>query len=140
MVHYVLAGTHYMTIRGYEPLECPAGSIVVLLPALQPRVSLDDGPAVDVVAREQCTLTREGLFFVDATSGGTYDLRYVSGIVHASLFGSFGLFDNLTKPVAQRVGEHQFVQQAFGVMVDEVGSPSLGARALTSARRKPVSC
>ncbi len=23
MVHYVLAGTHYMTIRGYEPLVCP---------------------------------------------------------------------------------------------------------------------
>ncbi len=53
--------------------------------------------------------------------------RYVSGIVHASFFGSFGLFDNLTKPVAQHVADLQIVQQAFGVMVDEVGSPSLGA-------------
>jgi transcriptional regulator GlxA family with amidase domain len=63
-------------------------------------------------------------------------LRYVSGIVQASFFGSFGLFDNLTKPVAQHVGDYQIVQQAFGVMVDEVGSPSLGARALTSALMK----
>jgi AraC-like DNA-binding protein len=136
MVHYVLAGTHYMTIHGYEPLVCSAGSIVVIPPALQPLVSLDGGPAVDVVAREQSTLTREGLFFVDATRSGAYDLRYVSGIVHASFFGSFGLFDNLTKPVAQHVGDYQIVQQAFGVMVDEVGSPSLGARALTSALMK----
>ncbi len=136
MVHYVLAGTHYMTIRGHEPLVCPAGSIVILPPSLQPRVSLDGGPAVDVVAREHSTLTREGLFSVDATTSGAYDLCYVSGIVEASFFGSFGLFDNLTKPVAQHVGEHQIVQQAFGVMVDEVGSPGLGARALTSALMK----
>ncbi len=136
MVHYVLAGTHHLAIDGYDPVICSAGSIVLIPPALQPLVSLNGEPAVDVSAKERSTLTREGLFFVDATSSGAYDLRYISGIVHASLLGSFGLFDNLTKPVAQHVGDYQIVQQAFRVMVDEVGSPSLGARALTSALMK----
>ncbi len=136
MVHYVLTGTHYLTIAGHDPVDCPAGSIVLIPPALQPLVAVDREPAIDVQGKDRSTLTREGLLMVDATAGGEPDLRYISGIVHASFSGSFGLLDNLTKPIAQHVGDYGIIRDAFSVMVDEVGNPSLGSRALTSALMK----
>ena len=136
MVHYVLTGTHHMAIAGHEAVNCPAGSIVLVPPALRPLVAVDPGPVIDMPAKERSTLTREGLLIVDATAGGEPDLRYISGIVHASFSGSFGLLDNLKKPIAQHVGDYGIIRDAFSVMVDEVGNPSLGSRALTSALMK----
>jgi transcriptional regulator GlxA family with amidase domain len=136
MVHYVLSGTHYLAIEGHDPILCSAGSIVLIPRALQARVSIDECPAMDVPATGCSTLTREGLLMIDATVDGESDLRYVSGIVLASHGGSVGLFDNLTRPVAQHLGEHDIVRHAFALMVQEVGKPNLGARALTSALMK----
>jgi AraC-like DNA-binding protein len=73
---------------------------------------------------------------MDATDGGSCDLRFVSGIVRASFSGSFGLLDNLTSPIAQPLGDYGIVRDAFGLMVDEIGNPKIGARALTSALMK----
>ncbi len=136
MVHYVLTGTHYLTIEGYDPVDCPAGSIVLIPPALRPLVAVDRERVIDVLAKERSTLTRDGLLMVDATAGGEPDLRYVSGIVHASFSGSFGLLDNLSKPIAQHVGDYGIVRDAFSLMAEEVRNPSLGSRALTSALMK----
>ncbi len=136
MVHYVLTGTHYLTITGYDPVDCPAGSIILIPPALRPLVAVDREPVIDVRAKERSMLTREGLLMVDATAGGEADLRYVSGIVHASFSGSFGLLDNLKKPIAQHVGDYGIVRDAFSLMAEEVRNPSLGSRALTSALMK----
>jgi AraC-like DNA-binding protein len=136
MVHYVLAGSHYLTVPKQQPVVCPCGSIVLIPPAFRPRVSLDDGPVVDVLGADRTTLTREGLLLIDATDGGQSDLRFVSGIVQASFSGSFGLLDNLKTPIAQALGDYGIVQDAFRLMVDEIGNPSIGARALTSALMK----
>lgn len=136
MVHYVLSGTHYMTIEGHDPLMCSAGSVVLIPRALQPRVALDESFVVDVPAKGCSRLTREGLLMMDATAGGECHLRFVSGIVLASYSGSFGLFDNLSKPIVQHISDHEIVRHAFNLMVEEVGKPNLGARALTSALMK----
>jgi AraC-like DNA-binding protein len=136
MVHYVLVGTHVLTVPGHDPLICSEGSIVLIPPGYRPRVAANQEAAIDVPASERTTLTREGLLLMDVTDGGQGDLRFVSGIVQASLCGSFGLFDNLTHPIAQHVGDYEIVQRAFALMVEEVGEPSLGARALTSALMK----
>lgn len=136
MVHYVLSGTHHMAIGPHSSVVASAGSIVLIPPNFRPRVALDGGPATDVMGAERSTLTREGLLLINATSGGQPELRFISGIVHASLSGSFGLFDNLTQPIAQHVGQYGIVQHAFDLMVAEVGQPNLGARALTSALMK----
>lgn len=136
MVHYVLTGTHYMTIAGHEPIDCPAGSIVLIPPSLRPLVAAGREPVIDVPAKERSMLTRDGLLMVDATAGAEPDLRYVSGIVHASFSGSFGLLDNLKKPIAHHLGNLGIIGDAFSLMVEEVGNPSLGSRALTSALMK----
>jgi AraC-like DNA-binding protein len=136
MVHYVLSGEHYMTIEGQDPIACWPGSVVIIPPAHQPRVAVDQGPAIDTPAHVCSTLTREGLLMIDATEGGECHLRFVSGIVLASYGGSFGLFDNLASPVVQHIGDYEIVRHAFAMMVEEVGKPDLGARALTSALMK----
>jgi AraC-like DNA-binding protein len=136
MVHYVLSGTHFMAVPKQDPVVCSAGSIVLIPPAFRPRVALDDGPSVDILAKDRSSLTREGLLLMDATDGGEAELRFISGIVQASFSGSFGLLDNLSNPIAQHVGDHGIIKDAFGIMVEEIGNPNLGARALTSALMK----
>jgi AraC family transcriptional regulator, activator of mtrCDE len=135
MVHYVLAGTHHMTIDGFDPIVCSAGCIIVIPPGLVPKVGVDAEPAVDVQASGHSILTREGILIMDATDGGEPDLRFLSGIVQASFSGSFGLFDNLRKPISQYVCS-TWVEPAFDMMLKEAASSTPGARALTSALMK----
>ena len=135
MVHYVLSGTHYLTIEGFEPIACGVGCIVIIPPGLVPMISLDARPALDVFANEHTTLTREGILIMDAADGGEPDLRFVAGIVQASFSGSFGLFDTLTKPIKQHISS-PLLDPAFRLLLEEVASPNLGARALTSALMK----
>ena len=135
MVHYVLSGTHYLTVEGFEPLACSAGCIVIIPPGLAPMISLDAEPSIDIPAKERTTLTREGMLIMDATDGGDPDLRFVAGIVQASFSGSFGLFDTLTKPIKQHISS-PLLDPAFRLLLEEVSSPKLGARALTSSLMK----
>ncbi len=136
MMHYVLAGTMHMTVPGHDPIVCSAGSITLIPPAVPLHVAADDGPASDVFATEHCFVTRDGVLLCDAADGGVGDLRYVSGIVLASFLGSFGLFDRLSKPVSQNLGNDPLVQHAYTIMLDELARPRLGARALTGALMK----
>jgi AraC-like DNA-binding protein len=136
MMHYVLEGTMHMTVEGFEPLVCPPGSIALIPPNTPLHVAADDGPAVDVPATEHCTITRDGVLLCDIADGGVGDLRYVSGIVLASFSGSFGLFDRLKQPIAQRIAHNETVRHAYSTMLDELSRPQLGARALTSALMK----
>lgn len=136
MMHYVLAGTMHMTIPGHEPLVCRPGSIVLIPPAVPLHVAADGGPSSDVIAEEHCFISRDGVLFCDAADGGVGDLRYVSGIVLASFSGSFGLFDKLTKPIAQHLGDLEIIRHSYSMMLDELAQPRLGARALTSALMK----
>jgi AraC-like DNA-binding protein len=136
MVHYVLEGTMHMTVPGHEPIVCSPGSIALIPPAVPLHVAADDGPASDVFATEHTLITRDGMLFCDAADGGVGDLRYVSGMVLASFAGSFGLFDRLSKPISQHLGDDPMVRQAYSMMLDELAQPQLGARALTSALMK----
>jgi AraC-like DNA-binding protein len=99
-------------------------------------VAADEGPAVDVPATEHCTITRDGVLLCDIADGGVGDLRYVSGMVLASFSGSFGLFDRLNRPIAQRIDHSETVKHAYSTMLHELERPQLGARALTSALMK----
>jgi AraC-like DNA-binding protein len=136
MMHYVLAGRMHVSVPGSDPIICGPGSVVLIPPRMHLHVSTDDNPTSDVIATSHCSVTRDGMLFCDAAEGGTGDLRYVSGIVLASFSGSFGLFDKLVKPIFHDIGNVELVRQAYTVMLDELESPSLGARALTSALMK----
>ena len=76
----------------------------------------------------------------DATGGGTGDLRpdlrVVCGLIMASISGSFGLLDAVTRPIVEDLREVPIVRQGFALMLDEISAPTLGSRALIGALMK----
>ncbi len=129
MVHYVLQGTMHMDIEGFEPLACSPGCIALIPPGMKPIMSAEPGPAIEVLATEHCSVTREGMLVFDAADGGAGDLRCVAGIVLASFSGSFGLLDRLNFPMAANLEDCELVRHAYQIMLHE-----LRGRALARAR------
>jgi AraC-like DNA-binding protein len=136
MVHYVLQGTMHVEIEGLEPLACEAGSLALIPPGMEPHITAQPGPATEVMAAEHGSVTSEGMLVFDAADGQPGDLRYVAGIVLASFSGSFGLLDKLEIPIAANLADSEIVSHAYRIMLDEIASPCLGSRALTSALMK----
>ena len=136
MVHYVLAGTMHMTIPGFEPVACGPGCIALIPAGMRPSMAADAGPATDVAADENCSVTRDGMLVFDAADGQAGDLRYVAGIILASFSGSFGLLGRLKAPLSEDLSDSEVVRHAYAIMLDEIARPSLGTKALTSALMK----
>lgn len=136
MVHYVLAGTMHMTIPGQPPIVCGPGGIAFVPPGMEPAMAPDDGPATEVVGIEHCAISRDGLLIFDAAEGGAGDLRLVAGTIAASHSGSFGLFDRLSAPIWEDMGDSPIVRDSYRLMLDEIADPGLGSRALTGALMK----
>ncbi|MEO7690850.1 MAG: AraC family transcriptional regulator [Sphingomonas sp.] len=136
-VHYVLSGTMHLMVPGQPPIVCGPGSVVLIPPGLAQTMAADDQPARDVTAAEHCTMTREGMMMFDATGGaGAGDLRVVCGLIMASISGSFGLLDAVTRPIVEDLSDVPIVRQGFALMLDEISAPTLGSRALIGALMK----
>ena len=139
-VHYVLSGTMHLMIPDQPAIVCGPGSVVLIPPGLAQTMAADDQPARDVSAAEHCTMTREGMMMFDATGGGVGggggDLRVVCGLIMASISGSFGLLDAVTRPIVEDLREVPIVRQGFALMLDEISAPTLGSRALIGALMK----
>lgn len=136
-VHYVLSGTMHLMVPGQSPIVCGPGSVVLIPPGLAQTMAADDQPARDVSAAEHCTMTREGMMMFDATAGvGAADLRVVCGLIMASISGSFGLLDAVTRPIVEELSDVPIVRQGFALMLDEISAPTLGSRALIAALMK----
>ncbi|MEO6217039.1 MAG: AraC family transcriptional regulator, partial [Sphingomonas sp.] len=135
--HYVLSGTMHLMVPGQPAIMCGPGSVVLIPPGLAQTMAADDQPARDVTAAEHCTMTREGMMMFDATAGaGTGDLRVVCGLIMASISGSFGLLDAVTRPIVEELSDVPIVRQGFALMLDEISAPTLGSRALIGALMK----
>src|SRR3546814_17852766 len=50
--------------------------------------------------------------------------------------GSYGLLENLTRPVVENLSDVPVVSAAFAALLEEVAAPTEGTRALTSALMK----
>jgi len=135
-VHYVLSGTMHLMVPGQPVIVCGPGSVVLIPPGLAQTMAADDQPAHDVSAADHCTMTREGMMLFDATGGGSGDLRVVCGLSMASISGSFGLLDAVTRPIVEDLREVPIVRQGFALMLDEISAPTLGSRALIGALMK----
>lgn len=140
-VHYVLTGTMHLMVPGQPAIVCGPGSVVLIPPGLAQTMAADDQPAHDVSAAEHCTMTREGMMMFDATGGvgslgGPGDLRVVCGLIMASISGSFGLLDAVTRPIVEDLRDVPIVRQGFALMLDEISAPTLGSRALIGALMK----
>ena len=135
-VHYVLQGTLYLTIGDGEPIEAPAGAMVVIPPGRVQHLAASQNVATSRQASEVCLPVRDGMVILDTTDGGPSVLRVACGTVQPDPNGSYGPLDGLSQPVAEDLSDVPLVSAAFEAMLEEVGAPQEGAMALTSALMK----
>lgn len=135
-VHYVLAGTMYLTVPGQPPVICGPGSVVLVPPHISQTIGAAPGDGRDVVAMENCRSSAQGLLHFDAAEGQVGDLRFVCGIINASISGSFGLLDTIRRPIVEDLSSNEAIRANFRLMAAERDVPGLGSRAMMGALMK----
>ena len=134
-VHYVLDGIMHLTVNGARPLVYGAGSLVIVPSGASQSLAADSNPGRDLPAADRCS-TGGGLQFYDAAGGKPGDLRLFCGHVTPGTSGSFGLLDRVIEPIVKDLSDAPIVLQAFAAMLNEIGNPSVGARAVIGALMK----
>ncbi len=135
-VHYVLAGTMYLSVPGRPAIACGPGSVVLVPPNLARQISADPGPANEVIAFERCLGAENSLLCFDAAENQVGDLRFACGTISANISGSFGLLDTVRHPIAEDLSDEPAVSAALSLMLAEIDRPGLGSRALAGALMK----
>src|SRR3546814_19253785 len=85
-------------------------------------------------AYDVCVPVRDGMLVVDATEGKEPTPRIACGAVMPDTSGSYGLLENLTRPVVENLSDVPVVSAAFAALLEEVAAPTEGTRALSSAK------
>jgi AraC-like DNA-binding protein len=135
-IHHVLEGTLYLTIGDAEPIEAPAGAMVVVPPGRLQYLAASRNAVTEKISSEVCLPVHDGMVILDATDGGAAVLRIACGTVQPDPNGSYGPLDGLSRPLAEDLSDIAIVASAFNAMLDEVAVPGEGSMALTSALMK----
>ena len=135
-IHHVLEGTLYLTIGDNDPIEAPAGAMVIVPPGRLQHLAASKIVATSKISLDVCLPVRDGMVILDATDGGQSVLRIACGTVQPDRNGSYGPLDGLSHQVAEDLSDVPVVSVAFKAMLDEVAAPGEGAMALTSALMK----
>ena len=134
-IHYVLEGSGVLQIGNGASVAFSPHSIMVV-PA-RARQSLGEARPVrgDTPADQHCEMIADGILKFTAGEGSP-TTRVVCGMILATYGGMLGLFDNLSEPIVQNVGDVEPLRRAFGEMIGEMANPGVGTRALTEALMK----
>jgi AraC family transcriptional regulator, activator of mtrCDE len=135
-VHYVLNGTMHLTVSGSPPLVCRAGSLVIVPPGVSQSLVADRNPSHDLRGPDSCSATGDGLQLYHAADEKPGKLRLFCGAITLGTSGSFGLLDRVIEPVVKDLSDAPIVRQAFAAMLNEIGSPRVGERAVIGALMK----
>jgi AraC-like DNA-binding protein len=135
-VHHVLEGTLYLTIGEDDPVEAPAGAMVIVPPGRLQYLAASMSAATSKISSDVALPVRDGMVILDATNGGQSVLRIACGTVQPDPNGSYGPLDGLSQPVAEDLSDVPVISAAFQAMLAEVAAPGEGAMALTSALMK----
>lgn len=135
-VHYVLSGTMHLAIPGHLPIMCGPGSIVLVPPGIPQSIGVDNGLGTEMIAMDHCSSGANGMLRFDTTTGGCGDLRFVCGLINASISGSFGLLDTIRRPIVEDMSDADVVRANFQMMATERDAPGIGSRAMTGALMK----
>jgi AraC-like DNA-binding protein len=134
--HYVLDGPMHLTVSGSPPLMCRAGSLVIVPSGTSQSLAADSNPNRDLRGADRCSATGDGLQLCDAAVGKPDDLRLFCGVITPSTSRSFGLLDRVIEPIVKDLSDAPIVRQAFAAMLNEIGSPRLGTRAVVGTLMK----
>ncbi len=134
-VHFVLKGGGGLRVGNGAWLPFAPRNVIVV-PARQPHVLGEAGPAAQVLgAEDHCSLLGDGL--VTFTAGdGSRDTLLLCGTIPASHGSALGLFDLMREPMVEDLSASAMLRHAFEIMLAEVASPSLGTQAMTELLMK----
>jgi AraC family transcriptional activator of mtrCDE len=135
-VHHILEGTLHMTIDENESVVAGPGAMLIVPPERLQHLATSSQVLTDKEAYDVCIPVRDGMLVVDATDGKEPTLRIACGAVMPDPTGSYGLLENLTRPVVEDLSDSPVVAAAFTALLEEVAAPKEGTRALTSALMK----
>lgn len=136
VVHYVLAGEGLLEVDGATAVPIAAGSILVVPADRAQALVAGEVASIDVPAAENCAAVVDGLLKFDAAAGEPGDLRTICATLTATYGGSFGLFDNLARPIVDDATDIPAVRAAFQTLAHERAVPDVGTHALTGAVMK----
>jgi AraC-like DNA-binding protein len=135
-VHHVLEGTLHLTIGDDDPIEAPAGAMVIVPPGRLQYLAASGEVATSRMSSDVALPVRDGMVILDATGGAPPVLRIACGTVQPDPNGSYGPLDGLSQAVAEDLSDVPVISTAFAAMLEEVAAPGEGAMALTSALMK----
>jgi AraC family transcriptional regulator, activator of mtrCDE len=133
--HYVLDGTMHLTVSGLAPLVCRAGTLVIVPSGASQSLAADSDPNRDLCGADCCSAIGDGLLLYDAAGGKPGDLRLFCGLITPNTLGSFGLLERVIEPIKD-LSDAPIVRQAFAAMLNEIGNPRLGTRAVVGTLMK----
>src|SRR3546814_900029 len=135
-VHHILEGTLHLTIDENESVEAGPGAMLIVPPGRLQHLATSSDAVTNNEAYDVCVPVRDGMLVVDATEGKEPTLQIACGAVMPDTSGSYGLLENLTRPVVENLSDVPVVSAAFAALLEEVAAPTGGTRALTSALMK----
>src|SRR3546814_11311315 len=122
-VHHILEGTLHLTIDENESVEAGPGAMLIVPPGRLQHLATSSDAVTNNEAYDVCVPVRDGMLVVDATEGKEPTLRIACGAVMPDTSGSYGLLENLTRPVVENLSDVPVVSAAFAALLEEVAAP-----------------
>ncbi len=136
IIHYVLTGHGQMEFHSGSTIRIETGDVIVLPPGCRKMLSSEAGASVDVRPSDNCEMVSDGLLRIVVGDDGPQTVTLLCGSVSAGVANAQGLFGRLKEPFAEKLGDSDFVAQAFALLRDEAASPGFASRALMGAVMK----
>jgi AraC-like DNA-binding protein len=135
-IHFVLAGTLYLTLADGEPFSVTSGSVALVPPHVKQIMGGSPNASRLFSPAETCSPRSDGLLSFDARRGAPGTVLVACGQIKADVGGSFGPFDGLEVPICCDLSDESLVRIAFGEILHEINRTSLGSRALVGSLMK----
>jgi AraC-like DNA-binding protein len=135
-IHFVLAGTMYLTLGEGAPIAAGPGSVVLVPPRVGQIMGASPSPSRLLGPADICGMRPDGLLSFDAREGAPGTVLVACGKITADVGGSFGPFDGLAGPICCDLSEASLIRVAFAEILREIDRTALGSRALVGALMK----
>lgn len=136
-LHYCLAGSGSLVVRGHPPIPLEPHGFVLLPPGVDYRLeSTSSAPIrLESRARVQGVQSQESVPKLIAGEG-QQGVETACGELRVGLADGADLFTALGKPLVVRFDDNQGLRNQFVMLLAESGQPGIGSRPLTEALLK----
>ena len=134
-VHFVLSGDGIFQFPDDTVLAVKTGDVVLLPPSCRKTIRTGNEPYIDVRTIDQCRAGLTGLLRVDAGPEPA-NLTILCGLIGLGVFGSYGLFAALRRPLCSGLHAIPVAQAAFALLRHEIAVPAIATQALAGSLMK----